>query len=83
MHITIDGLAKEGDGVGRSPDGRAIFVRGALLGEKVDVVMTEEKAKFLRGNTVTVLEPNDHRIQPFCSHVQDGCGGCNLQHADE
>jgi 23S rRNA (uracil1939-C5)-methyltransferase len=82
MHISIDGLAKEGDGVGRCPDGRAIFVRGALLGEKVDVLTTEEKTKFLRGRIVSVLEPNNHRIKPFCSHVQDGCGGCDLQHAD-
>ncbi len=83
MHITIDGLAKEGDGVGRCPDGRAIFVRGALLGEKVEVVTTEERTKFLRGSAVSILEPNNHRIKPFCRHVQDGCGGCNLQHADE
>ena len=82
MQITINGLAKEGDGVGRFPDGRAIFVRGALLGEKVDVVTTEEKTKFLRGHTVAVLEPHEHRVTPFCSHIQDGCGGCNLQHAD-
>tara|TARA_Y100001970_G_scaffold139077_1_gene171083 strand:- start:1194 stop:2369 length:1176 start_codon:yes stop_codon:yes gene_type:complete len=82
MHVTIDGLAKEGDGVGRCPDGRAIFVRGALLDEKVDVIRTEEKRKFLRGRIVSILEPNDHRVKPFCSHVQDGCGGCNLQHAD-
>ena len=82
MRTVIDGLAKEGDGVGRCADGRAIFVRGALPGEKVSVVVTEEKPKFLRGNAVTVLEPSRHRIDPFCSHVQDGCGGCNLQHAD-
>ena len=83
MRTVIDGLAKEGDGVGRCADGRAIFVRGALPGEKVSVVVTEEKPKFLRGNAVTVLEPSRHRIDPFCSHVQDGCGGCNLQHADK
>ena len=82
MQVTIDGLAKEGDGVGRCPDGRAIFVRGALLGEKVDVLATEERKKFLRGRIISILEPNDHRVSPFCSHVQDGCGGCNLQHAD-
>ena len=34
MHITINGLAKEGDGVGRCPDGKAIFVRGALPGSR-------------------------------------------------
>ena len=82
MRTVIDGLAKEGDGVGRHADGRAIFVRGALPDEEVSVVVTDEKPKFLRGNAVNVLEPNEHRVDPFCSHVQDGCGGCNFQHAD-
>ena len=82
MHITINGLAKEGDGVGRCADGRAIFVRGALPDEQVTCTVTEEKPKFLRAQTVAVLETHSHRVDPFCSHVQDGCGGCNLQHAD-
>ncbi|MED5445088.1 MAG: TRAM domain-containing protein [Actinomycetota bacterium] len=82
MHITINGLAKEGDGVGRCPDGKAIFVRGALPGEKVHVVTTDEKPKFRRAQTVAVAQTHAHRVDPFCSHVQDGCGGCNLQHAD-
>jgi tRNA/tmRNA/rRNA uracil-C5-methylase (TrmA/RlmC/RlmD family) len=82
MRTVIDGLAKEGDGVGRCADGRAIFVRGALLGEKVSVDVTDEKPKFLRGNTVTVIEAHEHRVDPFCGHVHDGCGGCHLQHAN-
>ena len=52
MQIKIDGLAKEGDGVGRASDGRAVFVRGALIGETVDAVTTEEKTKFLRANAI-------------------------------
>ena len=82
MRTVIDGLAKEGDGVGRCADGRVIFVRGALPEEKVTVTITEEKPKFLRGNVLTILEANGHRVEPFCSHVQDGCGGCTLQHAN-
>ena len=50
MQITISGLAKEGDGVGRCVDGRAIFVRGALPDEKVSCTVTEEKPKFLDAN---------------------------------
>ncbi|MEE3073868.1 MAG: TRAM domain-containing protein [Actinomycetota bacterium] len=83
MHITINGLAKEGDGVGRCPDGKAIFVRGALPGEKVHVVTTDEKPKFRRAQTIAVEETHVHRVDPFCNHVHEGCGGCNLQHADE
>ena len=82
MRTVIDGLAKEGDGVGRCADGRVIFVRGALPDEKVTCTVTEEKPKFLRAQTVAVLEMHAHRVDPFCIHVQAGCGGCNLQHAD-
>ncbi|GIR35991.1 MAG: hypothetical protein CM15mP49_13760 [Actinomycetota bacterium] len=46
MHITINGLAKEGDGVGRCPDG-SNFVRGALPGEKVHVVLLMRSPNFV------------------------------------
>ena len=47
MHITINGLAKEGDGVGRCPDGKAIFVRGALPGEKFMLLLLMRSPNFV------------------------------------
>ena len=40
--VTITGVAAGGDGVGRLPDGRAVFVRSALTGDRVAVDEPED-----------------------------------------
>jgi 23S rRNA (uracil1939-C5)-methyltransferase len=78
--VTVTGVAAGGDGVGRLADGRAVFVRGALPGERVRVELTEEKARFARAELVEVLEPATGRTSPPCPLVAAGCGGCGWQH---
>jgi tRNA/tmRNA/rRNA uracil-C5-methylase (TrmA/RlmC/RlmD family) len=71
-----------GGGVGRLDDGRVVFVRHALVGERVRVNITEERSTFSRGDAVTILEASADRVEPPCPYAQPGlCGGCDLQHA--
>ena len=71
-----------GGGVGHLADGRVVFVRQALPGERVRVALTEETAKFARGDAVEVLEASAERVTPGCAHFYPGgCGGCDFQHA--
>ena len=37
--LTIDGIAQKGKGVGRTPDGQVIFVKGAIPGDIVSVTV--------------------------------------------
>jgi tRNA/tmRNA/rRNA uracil-C5-methylase (TrmA/RlmC/RlmD family) len=65
-------------------DGRVVFVRHALPGEKVLVQVTDGKEgdKFLLGDAVEVLESSPHRIAPPCPYSGPGrCGGCDWQHS--
>jgi tRNA/tmRNA/rRNA uracil-C5-methylase (TrmA/RlmC/RlmD family) len=63
------------------PDGRVVFVRHALPGERVRVRLTEEHERYLRGDAVAVLEPSTYRVAPPCPLARpDGCGGCDFQH---
>lgn len=80
--LRIDGVAKEGDGVGRDADGRVTFVRGALPGETVEVEVHTEKKSFARASLRRVDQPHPRRITPACPAVDAGCGGCDFQHAD-
>lgn len=82
LDLRAEGLAKEGDAVGRHADGRVVFIEGALPGEAVRVGIVEERKKFLRGRVLEVLEAHPQRIDPPCPEVARGCGGCSLQHAD-
>ena len=80
--VAISGIAAGGEGVGRLADGRAVFVRGALPGERVRVVVTEERNRFARGEIAEVLAAAPERVAPPCGRVAEGCGGCDWQHVD-
>ncbi len=79
--VTIDRIAGGGDGIGNAPDGRVVFVPGSLPGDELTVRVTEVKKRFLRAVPVAVDRPADGRRRPPCPHVEQGCGGCDWQHA--
>lgn len=81
--VRIDKVVAEGDGLGRDDDGKVVFVQGALPGELVSARVVADSKDYARAEVVDVLEPNPHRIDPPCPFVAAGCGGCDLQHADD
>ena len=59
-----------------------VFVRHALPGERVRVVVTGEAKGFLRADAVEVLDASPDRVDPPCPWAGPGrCGGCDWQHA--
>ncbi len=76
--IKIDKLVFGGDGLGRLPDGRAVFVSFVLPGETVQVKITDNKKRFARGFPIEILEESPDRILPRCIHFGE-CGGCQYQ----
>jgi 23S rRNA (uracil1939-C5)-methyltransferase len=81
--VTIHDLAVGGDGVGRLDDGRIVFVPGAVLDDKLDVELVEEKDRFTRGRMLDIVEAGPGRREPPCPKIAAGCGGCDWQHLDE
>lgn len=64
-------------------EGRAVFVRHALPGERVVATVTEgtEGDRFWRADATEVLEASPHRVPAPCPYAgPDACGGCDLQH---
>jgi 23S rRNA (uracil1939-C5)-methyltransferase len=81
--VRILRLAAGGDGVGRLPDGKTVFVPRTAPGDLVEVTGLREHKRFARARLGRVLEPSPHRVEPRCPHyVHDECGGCQLQHVD-
>jgi 23S rRNA (uracil1939-C5)-methyltransferase len=81
LAVTIDGIAAGGDGVGRLPDGMAVFVPRTAPGDEAEIKIVERKRRFARGRLVRLAVASPVRIDPRCRHYQeDGCGGCQLQH---
>lgn len=88
QHIKIDDqitlqikrLGINGEGIGYDKK-LAIFVLGALPGERVDVEITQVFNNRAIARLVRVINQADDRRMPFCP-VYESCGGCQLQHLD-
>ncbi|MEY9939745.1 class I SAM-dependent RNA methyltransferase [Streptacidiphilus sp. MAP5-3] len=81
--VEVGPVAHGGHCVARH-EGRVLFVRHALPGERVVALVTDgtEASRFLRADAVEVLEPAKERVTPPCPYAGPGlCGGCDWQHA--
>ncbi|WP_371188409.1 23S rRNA (uracil(1939)-C(5))-methyltransferase RlmD [Thalassotalea maritima] len=76
--LTIERLDMNGDGVGKLAN-KPVFVSQSLPGESVEVVITEQKSKYLRAQCKQVIDASSQRVEPKCPHFYQ-CGGCDLQH---
>jgi tRNA/tmRNA/rRNA uracil-C5-methylase (TrmA/RlmC/RlmD family) len=78
--LEVGGVAHGGHCVARH-EGRVVFVRHALPGERVLVRVTELAKRFARADVVSVVEASAERVVPPCP-VAGRCGGCDLQHVE-
>ncbi len=80
--LTIDRIAKGGDGVGRA-NGLACFVPRTAPGDVAQVAYVAH-ARHGRGRVLQIVAPSAHRVDARCAHYErDRCGGCQLQHLDD
>jgi 23S rRNA (uracil1939-C5)-methyltransferase len=77
--LTIESLDQEGRGLARV-DGKAVFVEGALPGERVRVAPVRHKPTYEIARVTAVQKASASRVVPRCPHF-GVCGGCTLQHA--
>lgn len=83
VEVEVGEVAHGGHCVARA-DGRVVFVRHALPGERVRARLTEAapEARFWRADAVEVLRPSADRVAAPCPAAgPGGCGGCDWQHA--
>ena len=78
LTLLIDDMGTQGEGIGHA-DGYALFVKGALVGEKVRVRLMKLNKNYGFARLLEVLEPSPFRREPKCK-MSGPCGGCSLQH---
>jgi tRNA/tmRNA/rRNA uracil-C5-methylase (TrmA/RlmC/RlmD family) len=69
LEVDVGPVAHGGHCVARAPDGRVVFVRHALPGERVVARVTEERPGYLRADAVSVLVPAAARVTPPCPYA--------------
>lgn len=83
MILEVGQVAAGGACVARADDGRVVFVRHALPGERVRVDVTATTKHFLRADAVEVLVASPARVARPCPFAGPGrCGGCDWQHVE-
>lgn len=80
LRLSIYDIAFGGEGVGRIGE-FVVFVAFVMVGEEVEVEITEVKKRFARAHLLNIIQSSPHRVTPPCPYFAT-CGGCQDQHMD-
>jgi 23S rRNA (uracil1939-C5)-methyltransferase len=81
VRLNVHALDAGGHGIARNPEGKVVFVEGALGGETVEARLLRSKPKFDLALAVEIVHAASGRRVPPCPWYEN-CGGCVIQHAD-
>ncbi len=79
LEVRIDGVSSYGSGVGRTPEGQAIFVPRTAPGDLALVEIVTVRRRWLRARLLELRAAGEGRWVAPCPYY-DACGGCALQH---
>jgi len=81
--LFVESLGLEAQGVAREPDGKVVFIDGALPFEWVSANINRTKNNWEQGTLTAVHRESSQRVVPQCPHFglhTGACGGCKMQH---
>ena len=68
----------EGEGIAKI-DGFTIFVKGAIKGEKVRILILKVNSSYAFAKILEIITPSEYRCSEDCTSYKR-CGGCDLRH---
>jgi 23S rRNA (uracil1939-C5)-methyltransferase len=81
--LQVKSLDLEAQGVAHKPDGKVVFIEGALPFETVSARIHRTKSSFEKGTLSEIHQESSQRVRPACPHFglhEGACGGCKMQH---
>ena len=81
--LRVNALDIDAQGIARRPDGKVVFIEGALPYEVVSVQVNRKKNSFEQGTVSHIHAESSQRVRPGCPHFglhAGACGGCKMQH---
>jgi len=81
--LLVESLDIEAQGIAHKPDGKVVFIKGALPFEVVTANINRKKPTFEQATVGTIHRASSQRVQPGCPHFglhEGACGGCKMQH---
>ena len=80
-NIKITDTASKGKSIGKTEDGKIIFIEKGVPGDIVNVSIFKKRKGFLEGKIQKLISPSPNRIDPECDYF-GLCGGCKWQNMD-
>lgn len=80
-NVLVEKLDHQGRGLAFFQN-KPLFIDGALIGETLDVQVTESKKRYSKANIIKINHASEQRVSPTCPHYEQ-CGGCHLQHTTQ
>ncbi|MDD0837200.1 23S rRNA (uracil(1939)-C(5))-methyltransferase RlmD [Curvibacter sp. HBC61] len=81
--LAVNALDLEAQGVARRPDGKVVFIDGALPFEIVSAQVNRKKNNWEQATLTEIHRESSQRVRPGCAHFglhAGACGGCKMQH---
>jgi 23S rRNA (uracil1939-C5)-methyltransferase len=81
--LAVESLDIDAQGIARRPDGKVVFIEGALPFEVVSTSVHRKKNNWEAGVVTAIHRESSQRVSPGCPHFglhAGACGGCKMQH---
>jgi 23S rRNA (uracil1939-C5)-methyltransferase len=81
--LQVESLDIEAQGIAHKPDGKVVFIEGALPFEWVSANVNRKKPSFEKASLTAIHRESSQRVRPGCPHFglhEGACGGCKMQH---
>lgn len=77
--LEITGMTAEGNGVGRTAEGMAVFVPHTAVGDVISCKIVKAAKSYAYGIIDSIITPSPDRTESDCP-VSKKCGGCTFRH---
>lgn len=81
--LEVISMDMEAKGVARKPDGKVVFIDGALPTELVTANVHRKKNNWEAASLSVIHRESSQRVKPGCPNAglhEGACGGCKMQH---
>ena len=83
--LRVESLDMEAQGIAHRPEGKVVFIEGALPFEWVSVTVGRQKNQWEQATLSQIHRESSQRVRPGCPHFglhTGACGGCKMQHLE-